>query len=387
MKIIEIVDKNYDYIVVGAGFSGAIAANHFASLGKQVLLIEKRDHIAGNMYDYLVDGILTHKYGPHILYFNEQRVFDFLSKYSELVSYKHKVYANVDNDLLALPINLNSLKKLFTKNYEDFIFLVQKEFPDQERLTIHQLLNSRDVKKYGIIIYNKIFYHYSKKMWGTDPKNLDPFVMERIPIKMNNNDDHFNHKFQFMPSNGYTKLFENILSSDNIDVLYKTNFVNEFSVKNNMIYFNRLGTTPTVIFTGPIDELFNYKYGVLNYRSLNIKIEKKEMEFFQTYSVVNYPDDRPYTRITDMKRLNCQNIISKKTVIITEFPGQFDDTSDIFGERYYPMPTTEDHNKFNKYKEMSEKIVNLHLLGRLATYKYINMETTILEALDFLKKI
>lgn len=372
-----------DVIIVGSGFSGSIVARELAEADKHVLIIEKRDHIAGNMYDYTQNGVLTHKYGPHILYFDSKKVFEYLTKYTELVPYFHKVYANVDGKLLALPINLLSLKKMFKDDYIKVIDSICKSF-NSETVTIHDLLNNEDTREFGKIIYQKIFLEYSKKMWGIDPMKLDIFVMNRIPIRLNDNDHHFTNKYQFMPKDGYTKIFNRMLDHKNIKIVTSVNFNDHFKLDNNIFYLNGKKINQNIIYTGSIDELFAFRYGVLQYRSLEIRIENKSVQFFQDYPVVNYPDNRPYTRITDMNHLNCQNHKLNNTVILTEYPGSFNLNSNRFNDRYYPLPSQIEKEMYNKYFELSKGVKNLYLLGRLAQYQYINMEKTIINALNFL---
>lgn len=387
LKNLSSLDINYDFInkydaiIVGSGFSGSIVARFLADKNKKILIIEKRKHVAGNMFDYYQDQILTHKYGPHILYFDSDVVYKFLIKYSNLVEYHHKVYANVDGELLPLPINFKSLKTIFKNEYNTVIDLLLKTFKSKS-ITIYDLLENNETKYIGKVLYEKIFYHYSKKMWGIDPSNLDTFVMSRIPIKFTDDDNHFSNKYQFMPSEGYTKLFNNILSNENIDILLDTDFNKIFKIRNSKIFIGNDNITKNIIYTGSIDELFNFNEGILEYRSLNLVIEKVD-GFYQQYPVINYPDDRNYTRITDMKKLNCQNENFNWTITIKEYPGNFEIHSKLFYDRYYPIPCESTRKTYQKYINKSNKINNLYLLGRLAQYQYINMEKTILNALSF----
>ncbi len=388
MNNINVLNINkYDALVIGSGFSGSIIANELASIGQKVLIIEKRSHIGGNMYDKKINDVLTHIYGPHILYMENDITYNFLSRFTEFTEYYHKVYANINGVLAPLPVNYITIQKCFGVNSNPLIELLVNEFGIGESITIHQLLNNKKTKEFGTWVFSNIFYDYSYKMWGIDPLLLDKFVLSRIPIRLSDNSNHFLSKYQYMPKHGYTLLFENMLSSKNIDIVFNKNANELLRIYNNKLIWipDNKEIKVDVFYTGAIDELFQYKYGVLKYRSLNIKIDKIDKEFYQEYATINFPDKRPYTRTTDMKRLNCQNENTKNTIILTEYPGEFSLDSSEFNERYYPMPNKECEEAYNLYATEAKNITNLFLVGRLAEYKYINMETTILNALNFLE--
>lgn len=377
------------YIVVGSGYAGSICARYIAEeLNEKVVLIEKRNHIAGNMYDFYNEhGILVHMYGPHISVMNNERAFNYLSRFTEWLPYEHRVDACIDGMEVPLPINLNSINMLFEKKKAEHI--TQKLlsiYGTNSNTPILALLNCNDklIKKFGEFVYEKVFLHYTQKMWGLGPKEIDPSITARIPIRVSYDDRHFLHKFQVMPKHGYTKLFQNMLNHDNIEIRLDTKAVDviEIDYSNNTIHFEGHNFEGKVIYTGALDEMAAYRFGELPYRSLKFKFETFMQDEIQKAPVLNWPDNRPATRRTEMKKLTQQKIMGV-TSTITEYPGQFDKDSDEFNEPMYPINNNGCNAVYDKYKELFESIDNFYFLGRLADYKYYNMEATILCALDF----
>lgn len=278
----------YDYLIVGAGFAGSILAERIASqLGLKVLLIDKRNHIAGNAYDHYNEaGILVHKYGPHIFHTNSKEVFDHLSLFTEWRQYEHRVLASVDGQLLPIPINLNTINKMYGLNLStDEV----KAFYESKAEHMNEVRTSEDmvVNAVGRELYEKFFRGYTRKQWGLDPSELDASVTARVPTRTNRDDRYFTDSFQAMPLHGYTKMFEKMLDHPNIHVMLNC----DFQDIKKILPFRK------VIYTGPIDEFYNYKYGKLPYRSLEFKFETLEVEKFQETGTVNYPNDHAYTRI------------------------------------------------------------------------------------------
>lgn len=379
---------DYDVIIVGSGFSGSILANHFASINKKVLIIEKRDNIAGNMYDYIEsNGVLTHKFGPHICYFQKESTLKYLENFSEFVPYHHQVWAKIDDKTVPLPINFNSIDILFEKEAEKHKNNIMSEFPNIKNISINQLLKSNKNNELGDFLYEKVFFNYSSKMWGFDPKELDSFVLDRIPIKTNYDNNHFTTPIQVMPKNGYTFLFKKMLDSNNINIIYNTKANQIIEFKENNIFIEDIPYKGLLFYSGPIDEAFKYKFGKLPWRSLDIKIENINQEYIQEYPVINFPDDKVKTRITDMKRLNCQNLNSSSTIKITEIPGEYVETSEIYNERYYPYPRKQEQNIYLKYKTLADQYKNVYFIGRLGEYKYYNMENTIQKTLELIDSL
>jgi UDP-galactopyranose mutase len=359
----------FDYLIVGAGFAGSVLAERLATRSnKKVLIIDKRSHIAGNAYDhYNEEGILVHKYGPHIFHTNSKDVFDYLSQFTEWRSYEHRVLASVDGQLVPIPINLDTINKLYGLNLTSF------ELEDwfesvAEQVPVVKTSEDVVVSKVGRELYEKFFRNYTRKQWGMDPSELDKSVTSRVPTRTNRDGRYFTDTYQAMPLHGFTKMFENMLSHPNIKVMLNT----DYKEIMNIIPFKEM------IFTGPVDEYFDYKFGKLPYRSLEFKHETLNTETFLPTAVVNYPNEQPYTRITEFKYLTGQK--HPKTSVVYEYP-------QAEGDPYYPVPRPENAELYNKYKKLADQTPGVHFVGRLATYKYYNMDQVVAQALTLYKKI
>ncbi len=359
----------FDYLVVGAGFAGSVIAERLASqAGKKVLIIDKRDHIAGNAYDYYnQDGILIHKYGPHIFHTNSKEVFEYLSQFTPWRQYEHKVLASVDGQLVPIPINLNTINQLYGLNLNSSEV---EAFFESKAEPVTRVKTSEDVvvSKVGRELYEKFFRGYTRKMWDLDPSELDASVTARVPTRTNKDDRYFTDTYQAMPLHGYTHMFQNMLSHPNIKIMLNTDYKEIIDI----IPFKQL------IYTGPIDSYFNYCYGKLPYRSLEFKFETIDSEFYQPTGTVNYPNSQAYTRITDFKYLTGQK--HHKTSIVFEFPK-------AEGDPYYPVPRPENAEVYKKYQQLAATMTNTYFVGRLATYKYYNMDQVVAQALTTFKKI
>jgi UDP-galactopyranose mutase len=359
----------FDYLIVGAGFAGSVLAERLATqANKKVLIIDKREHIAGNAYDYFnKDGILIHKYGPHIFHTNSKEVFEYLGQFTPWRPYEHKVLASVDGQLVPIPINLNTINQLYGLNLnssEVETFFASKA----EKVSGVKTSEDVVVSKVGRELYEKFFRGYTRKMWDLDPSELDASVTARVPTRTNRDDRYFTDTYQAMPLYGYTHMFQNMLSHPNIKVMLNTDYkeIIDFIPYKNLI------------FTGPIDEYFNYCYGKLPYRSLEFKFETIDAEVFQPTGTVNYPNEQLYTRITDFKYLTGQK--HSKTAIVYEFPK-------ADGDPYYPVPRPENAELYKKYQQLAASMTNTYFVGRLATYKYYNMDQVVAQALTTFKKI
>ena len=359
----------FDYLIVGAGFAGSVLAERLANgSGKRVLICDKRPHIGGNAYDcYDNDGILIHKYGPHIFHTNSREVFDYLGRFTEWRQYEHRVLAQVDGMLVPIPINLDTINKLYGLNLTSFEV---KDFLENVREKRDVIRTSEDVvvNAVGKELYEKFFRNYTRKQWGLDPSELDASVTARVPTRTTRDDRYFTDVYQAMPKHGYTRMFEKMLDSPNIKVMLNCDYreiVKEISFKE-------------MIYTGPIDEFFDYRYGKLPYRSLEFKHETHDVEKFQPVTVVNYPNEQAFTRITEFKQLTGQE--HKKTSIVYEFP-------QAEGDPYYPVPRKENNEIYAKYKLLSETRSDVHFVGRLATYRYYNMDQIVAQSLTEYGKI
>lgn len=359
----------FDYLIVGAGFAGSVLAERLANgSGKRVLICDKRPHIAGNAYDcYNNDGILIHKYGPHIFHTNSREVFDYLGRFTEWRQYEHRVLAQVDGMLVPIPINLDTINKLYGLNLTSFEV---KDFFDKVREKRDSINTAEDVviNAVGRELYEKFFRNYTRKQWGLDPSELDASVTARVPTRTTRDDRYFTDVYQAMPKHGYTRMFEKMLDNPNIKVMLNCDYreiVKEISFKE-------------MIYTGPIDEFFDYRYGKLPYRSLEFKHETHDVEKFQPVTVVNYPNEQAFTRITEFKQLTGQE--HKKTSIVYEFP-------QAEGDPYYPVPRKSNNEIYAKYKLLSETRSDVHFVGRLATYRYYNMDQIVAQSLTEYGKI
>lgn len=359
----------FDYLIVGAGFAGSVLAERLATVAnKKVLIIDTRNHIGGNAYDYYNDeGILVHKYGPHIFHTNSREVFDYLGKFTEWRPYEHKVLASVDGQLVPIPINLNTINKLYGLNLSSDQV---EEFFEQRSEKIDRVRTSEDVvvSKVGRELYEKFFRGYTRKMWDLDPSELDSSVTARVPTRTNKDDRYFTDTYQAMPLNGYTRMFEKMLSHPNIKVMLNTDYKEIMDI----IPYR------SMIFTGPIDSYFNYCFGKLPYRSLEFKFETIDADTFQQTGTINYPNEQAYTRITDFKYLTGQK--HPKTAIVYEFPK-------AEGDPYYPVPRPENAEIYRKYQHLAASMTNTYFVGRLATYKYYNMDQVVAQSLTMFKKL
>ncbi|HEY0004639.1 MAG TPA: UDP-galactopyranose mutase [Pyrinomonadaceae bacterium] len=359
----------FDYLIVGAGFAGSVLAERLASvLDKKVLIVDRRNHIGGNAYDHYNDaGILVHKYGPHIFHTNSREVFDYLSQFTEWRNYQHRVLASVDGMLLPIPINLDTINKLYGLNLTSFQV---EEFFASVAEPCAELRTSEDVVvgRVGRELYEKFFRNYTRKQWGLDPSELDASVTARVPTRTNRDDRYFTDTYQAMPLHGYTRMFENMLDHPNIKIMLNCDYR---EIERDIKYRE-------MVYTGPVDAFFDYQYGKLPYRSLEFKHETHNVEQFQPAPVVNYPNDYAYTRITEFKYLTGQE--HKQTSIVYEFP-------QAEGDPYYPVPRKENADIYAKYKALADETRGVHFVGRLATYKYYNMDQIVAQALTVFSKI
>lgn len=355
---------HYKYVVVGAGITGLTVAQRIAAeLDEKVLVIEKRGHIGGNCYDYYDEnGILVHKYGPHIFHTASKKAYDYLSRFTKWNDYQHRVLTYVDGNLLPMPICARTINMLYnlnlsTQEVEGFL----KGVAENDR----EIKSSEDVviSKAGEYIYEKFFKHYTKKQWDMYPSELDPSVISRVPIRYNTDERYFTDQYQGMPAAGYTHMFINMMANTNIKVLLNTDYK---EVIENIEY-------EKLIYTGPIDYFFDYALGKLKYRSIDIVFETKDTCDYQSASVVNYPNDYDFTRITEFKKLTSQK--HDKTVICKEYPTWE-------GEPYYPVPIEEQKKLYAQYKSKADTQKDVVFAGRLAEYKYYNMDAVVLSAME-----
>jgi UDP-galactopyranose mutase len=363
----------YDYLIVGAGFAGSVLAERLASQhGARVLLMDRRPHVGGNAYDEPNEaGILYHKYGPHIFHTNSQQVVDYLSQFTEWRPYEHRVLAYVRGQLVPIPINRTTLNALFDVNLETddqaAAYLASRAEPVDEITTSEDVV----INAVGRELYQLFFRGYTRKQWGLDPSELDKQVTSRIPTRTNTDDRYFSDTFQAMPLEGYTRMFERMLDDARIDKRLGTDFRD---IKDHAHEI-----ADHIIYTGPIDEYFDFRFGKLPYRSLKFDHQTLQQESFQPVAVVNYPsEDVPFTRISEYKHLTGQQ--SPVTTVTYEYPS-------AEGDPYYPIPRPENQELFKRYEALADATDDVTFVGRLATYRYYNMDQIVGQALATFRRI
>jgi UDP-galactopyranose mutase len=359
----------FDFLVVGAGFAGAVVAERMARrFNKKVLLIDRRSHVGGNAYDCPDEaGVLIHRYGPHIFHTNSAEVFDYLSQFTLWRPYEHRVLASVDNMLVPIPINLDTVNRLYGMNLtSDQLEQYFASVAEPKEV----IRSSEDVvvSRVGRDLYTKLFQGYTRKQWGLDPSQLDSSVIARIPVRTNHDDRYFTDTYQAMPLHGYARMFENMLDDSNVTVWTGVDYRDVLrSVKSREL-----------VYTGAIDEFFDYCYGKLPYRSLRFEHEHVNRDIFQPAAVVNYPNEHAYTRVTEFKYLTGQ--AHRGTSIVYEYP-------QAEGDPYYPVPRKENQELYLRYQALAATCPKTHFVGRLATYKYYNMDQVVAQALTLCARI
>lgn len=373
-------------IIIGAGFAGATVANVLANKGKNVLIIDKRDHIGGNAYDYMEEDILIHKYGPHIFHTNSKEVFDYLSNFTEWYKYEHKVLGHVDNKLVPIPFNFKSIEECLPEKAEKLIELLKKDYGEGKKVPIMELLmnENRDIRYLANYIYEHVFKYYTMKQWDMKVEELDSAVSARVPVNTSYDDRYFNDTYQYMPKEGYTKLIEKMLDNEHIEVMLGTNVTDILKLEDGTVYYNGEVFEGDVYYTGALDELFDYKHGELPYRSLDLILERLN-KTFQEAATENYPEnDVKFTRITEYKHF-MENEPKGVTYIHTEYPFPYKRNGEVGNVPYYPIIKDENQTLYDTYVKEASDYPKLHLIGRLAEYKYYNMDAIVLKALEMCK--
>lgn len=372
-----------EYIVIGSGFAGSVIAERIANiLNKKVLVIEKRSHIGGNCYDYKDEnGITIHKYGPHLFHTDDKEVFDYLSYFTDWNIYHHHVLAFIDGQKIPLPFNLNSLYKVFPEILAQKIenkLLTRYRYNSKVPVLELRKEDDEDLKFLADYVYEKVFLHYTAKQWGVKPEEIDAEVTGRVPIFISKDNRYFTDKYQAIPKEGYTKIFDKMLNHPNIKLLLNTNFkeIIKLDQENKKIRFLGQEFNGILIFTGMIDELFDFKFDELPYRSLDLRFETFDQTLFQESAVVNYPNNYDFTRITEFKHIHPAS--TNKTVILKEYPQKYQAGINI---PYYPVFEEKNLSLYNQYKELAASFANLTLVGRLAEYRYYDMDDIIKKAL------
>ena len=377
----------FDSVIIGAGVAGCVAARDLAESGRKVLVLEQRDHIGGNCYDEKDEhGILIHKYGPHIFHTKEQKAYDYLSRFTDWYAFGHEVVANVHGNLIPVPFNLNTLHMVYEQEKADAL---EKKLIDafglESRVPFLKLREHEDpeIREIADYVYENIFLHYTMKQWGQTPEQIDPAVTGRVPVLISHDNRYFQEPWQGMPLHGYTLMFEKMLDHENITVEIGVDARSRVTFSEGSVSLDGQAFTGDVIYTGPLDELFDCRFGRLPYRSLRFDFEYYDKPDYQGHSVVNYTVSEDFTRITEFKYLTGQK--AEGTTIVKEYPFAYTGAA---GEiPYYSIANEANQKLYEQYRGLVEHIPNVWLLGRLAEYKYYNIDAMVLKALELTDKI
>lgn len=378
--------KTIDYLIIGAGLAGGVLARCLADDGKSVRIIERRNHIAGNLYDYDEDGIKIQKYGPHVFHTNDDRVYEFISRFCETVDYKTKCEAVIDGISSPSPFNFKTIEQFYST--EEAKVLIEKllaYYEGRTFVTVVEMLECDDdlIRSYAEFLFEKDYKLYTAKQWNLNPSEIDASVLKRVPILLSYRDTYFEDKYEFMPKDGFANFYNKLIDSPFIEALTRVEALEHICFTEDKIIYD--GCDVQIIYTGAIDELFKYRFGVLPYRSLWFDFQRYEKKSFQNVAIVAYPQEQGFTRITEYTKMPYQN--SNHTVVAVEYPQKYDKTSERGNEPYYPVLTDESKARYEQYREYSQKFKNLLLCGRLADFKYYNMDQVILRALNIYDEI
>ena len=374
------MQKNYDAVIVGSGLAGATSARRFADAGRSVLLLERRDHVGGNAYDCLDDaGVLIHKYGPHIFHTNSRRVFDFLCRFGSFSDYAHKVGARVGDKLIPVPFNLNSIDAVFGERAEGLRKKLLDRYAPEQKIPVFELTEQDDpeLAELAEYVYENVFKYYTQKQWGVPMEKVSRETLSRVPVFLSRDDRYFQDTYQGMPVEGYTALIANMLDHPLIETVVSVDARERLTLDGERILLDGEEFFGQVIYSGPADELFDNKYGALPYRTLDFKFETHNVDQYQPYGTVNYTVSEDYTRITEFKILTEQELPGV-TTIMKEYSRAYEGGDDI---PYYAILDPENLALYEKYAAEANKSGRFHLLGRLAEYRYYNMDATVEKAL------
>lgn len=381
----------YDSIIIGCGFAGAVAARELAEKkGQNVLVIDAREHVGGNCYDRLDEnGILIHQYGPHIFHTNIKRVYEYLSRFTEWYEYRHEVVGKIQDKEIPIPFNLNSLEMVYGDRAPHLEKILINNFGEGARVPILELMNheNEELQEIARYVYENVFLKYTMKQWGKTPKEIDPSVSGRVPVLLSRDDRYFQDTYQGLPLHGFTPVFEKMLEHEKIEVRLGCEAKTVLSIQldaEEPILFEGKPFHGNIIYTGALDELFDCCFGRLPYRSLRFDFQHYDKKFYQSHGVVNYTVSEDFTRITEFKYLSGQ-LSAKDTTIVKEYPMSY---SGKEGEiPYYAINNKENDALFDKYRALVEKIPNFYLLGRLAEYKYYNIDAIVDRALTVVEQM
>lgn len=376
----------YDILIAGAGVAGSVAAREMAEKGKKVLVLEKRPQIGGNCYDVEDEhGVLIHLYGPHIFHTDREEVWQYLSRFTEWIMFRHEVVAKIGGQLVPVPFNLNTLHQVFPETADATEKKLLEQFEEGGKVSILSLMQHEDeeLRKIGEYVYKNIYLYYTMKQWGKKPEEIDPSVTARVPVKIAYDNGYFTNKYQALPAGGFTAMFEKMLEHPNITVKTGVKIEDSIEIHDGKIWFEGEPFAGKVIFTGALDEFFGCKYGRLPYRTLDIAFEHYDMDSFQGAPVVNYTVSEDFTRITEYKYLTRQECAG--TTISKEYPRDYTGRGDEIP--YYVIENADNRALYEKYYKEAQKLEGFYVLGRLAEYKYYDIDTITEKALKFCERL
>ena len=376
-------------LIVGCGIVGCTVARILADRGWTVRIVDRRDHIGGNLYDYRDEhGILVQQYGPHIFHTNSERVFEFVNRYSRWNKFNLVCGAVIDGICTPTAFNLKTIDLFFDKaKAEEIKQHIRERFPGRESATVVELLDCDDavIRDYAQFLFDKDYSLYTAKQWGISPSEIDKSVLKRVPIRFTYEEAYFKDKYQVMPENGYTSFIRNLIDHPTVSVTLNYEALEHISIKDNAVYLDGKKADYPVVYTGPLDELFGYKYGRLPYRSLRFEWIYKDVDSYQDLPVVAYPQAEKFTRITEYKKLPVQNV--KGTSCAIEYPLPYDADTDTPVEPYYPVLTEASQKAYRTYADAAAKVSGLYCAGRLADFRYYNMDQALERAFDLTETI
>lgn len=386
--------KKYDVIIIGSGFAGSVMAERFASIDKSVLVLEKRAHFAGNMFDYVDNkGVRVHQYGPHIFHTNRLEVIEYLSRFTEWYPYEHKVLGQVNDKFVCIPFNLTSIEESFEPEVaKRLIDRLVETYGMEKKVTILELRKNENpkIRELADFIFDKVFKDYTMKQWGLTVDEIDPLVTNRVPVHISRDDRYFQDKYQQMPKEGYTRIFEKMLNHKNIEVRLNVDakdFV-KVDLDNRKVYFMGEEFDGKIIYTGAVDELLDYRFGVLPYRSLDFDLQSYDNRTYQAVGTVNYPtpaQQHGYTRITEYKHMMKKQ--PNGTTVAIEYSLPYNKDAKKGNIPYYPIFTESNQALYDKYVEALKPLSNVVLIGRLAEYKYYNMDAIVYRSLNVFENL
>lgn len=379
--------SGYDAVVVGCGLTGCVIARHMAENGKKVLILERRDHIGGNMFDYTDEhGFLVQKYGPHTFHTVKKYLYDYMCRFEEWEEYKLTCGAEIDGKCTPTPFNFQTIDDFYSEpDAAELKRRIKRVFGDRTTATVVETLECADqmVREYAKFLFDKDYSLYTAKQWGISPKEIDVSVLKRVPLRFSYEVGYFDDAFQVMPKHSFTDFFEKLLSHPNLTVKLGENALTYININGNAVFLDGKKAEIPVIYTGALDELFEYQYGRLPYRSLRFEWKYEEKDSIQDMPVVAYPQAEGFTRITEYKKLPIQNKAGSSYAVEYPLPYNPDETA----EPYYPVLTAESQAQYAKYRALADSVNGLICCGRLGDFKYYNMDQALERALEICEKV